>query len=153
MKELRGTATSAVAASPEECLALLAAVDRYPTWHPEVVRGVEVLERDASGQPTRVRAKLHVSQGPLTKEFDLVMAVTVRPPSLVSLARIPHGPKDEEQFDVIWHVDASAQTQIRLDLHANLSVPRLLPIGGIGDALASGFVTAAAGRLASDRPR
>jgi hypothetical protein len=148
MKELRGTATSAVAAPPEESLALLAAVDRYPDWYPEVVREVDVLERDASGQPSRVRAKLHLSQGPLAKDFDLLMAVTVQPSGLVSLARIPNDPKDEEQFDVIWHVDASPQTQIRLDLHANLSVPRLLPIGGIGDAVAGGFVSAAARSLA-----
>jgi hypothetical protein len=147
MKELRGTAKAAVAAPPEACLALLAAVDRYPTWHPDVVRAVDVLERDGSGQPSRVRTKLHLSQGPLAKDFDLLMAVEVQPPT-VRLTRVPNDPKDEERFEVTWHVDAPAHAQIRLDLHANLSVPRLLPIGGIGDAVADGFVTAAARALA-----
>ena len=149
MKELTGTATAAVAAPAEECLALLAAVERYPTWYPDVVRSVEVIERDASGQASRVRAKLHLSQGPLSKDFDLLMAVTVQPP-IVRLTRVPDDPKDEEQFDVTWHVEAPAHAQIRLDLRANLSVPRLLPIGGIGGAVADGFVTAAARALVSD---
>jgi hypothetical protein len=153
MKELTGTASTAVAAPAEECLALLAAVDHYPAWYPEVVRAVDVIDRDASGQPTKVHTKLHVAQGPLSKDFNLLMAVTVQPPSLVSLARIPNDPQDEEQFDVIWHVGGPAQAQIRLDLHANLAVPRLLPIGGIGDAVAGGFVTAAARALASEPPR
>src|SRR5579884_3657723 len=107
MKELTGTATAAVAAPAEECLALLAAVERYPTWYPDVVRSVEVIERDASGQASRVRAKLHLSQGPLSKDFDLLMAVTVQPP-IVRLTRVPDDPKDEEQFDVTWHVEAPA---------------------------------------------
>jgi Polyketide cyclase / dehydrase and lipid transport len=69
MKKLHGTATEVVAAPLDQCLALLEAVDRYPTWYPEVVRDVEVLDRDPSGQPTRARTKLHVSRGPLVKDF------------------------------------------------------------------------------------
>jgi ribosome-associated toxin RatA of RatAB toxin-antitoxin module len=149
VKELTGTAKAAVAAPPEQCLALLAAVDDYPRWHPDVVKAVEVIERDPAGQPSRVRAKLHLSQGPLSKDFDLLMAVTVHPPSTVSLARVPNEPSDEERFEVTWHVDAPAHAQIRLDLRANLSVPRFLPLGGIGDGVADGFVTAAARELAT----
>src|SRR5213075_3015715 len=136
MKELTGSANAPVAASAEECVALLAAVDRYPSWYPEVVRWVDVLERDPSGQPTQVRTKLHIAQGPLAKDFDLAMAVAVEPEGTVRLARIPHGPSDEEHFDVIWHVESAARTNIRVDLRANLSVPRFLPIGGIGHAMA-----------------
>ena len=44
-----------MAAPLEECFALLAAVDRYPEWCPDVVRYVEVLERGAEAQPRRVR--------------------------------------------------------------------------------------------------
>jgi hypothetical protein len=149
MKELSGTATAAVAAPAEECLALLAAVDRYPIWYPEVVRSVDVLERDGAGQPTRARTKLHLSQGPLSKDFDLDMAVAVRAPSTVRLARVPNEPGDEERFEVTWYVDAPANAQIRLELRANLSVPRFLPLGGIGDAVADGFVNAAARALAA----
>jgi ribosome-associated toxin RatA of RatAB toxin-antitoxin module len=149
VKELTGTATAAVAAPPEQCLALLAAVDRYPTWYPEVVRAVDVLERDASGRPSRVRAKLHLAQGPLAKDFDLEMAVTVQPPSTVQLARVPHEASDEERFEVTWYVDAPAHAQIRVELRANLSVPRFLPLGGIGNAVADGFVNAAARTLAA----
>jgi ribosome-associated toxin RatA of RatAB toxin-antitoxin module len=152
VKELTGNATAAVAAPPEEVLALLAAVDRYPTWHPEVVQTVEVLERDAGGQPTRVRTKLHLAQGPLSKDFDLEMAVAVQPPSTVQLTRVPNEPGDEERFEVTWYVDAPAHAQIRLELRADLAVPRFLPLGGIGDAVANGFVTAAAAELDGGRP-
>jgi hypothetical protein len=114
-----------------------------------VVRSVDVLERDPTGQPTRVHAKLHLAQGPLSKDFDLEMTVTVQPPGTVQLTRVPHEPSDEERFEVTWHVDAPAHAQIRLDLHANLSVPRFLPLGGIGDAVADGFVNAAARALAT----
>ncbi len=149
MKELSGAATVAVTAPQEQCLALLAAVEGYPTWYPEVVRAVDVLERDPSGQATRVRTKLHLSQGPLSKDFDLEMDVTVQPPRNVQLSRIPHEATDGERFDVTWHVDPQPQAQIRLELRANLAVPRLLPIGGIGDAVADGFVQAAARTLAT----
>jgi ribosome-associated toxin RatA of RatAB toxin-antitoxin module len=150
VKELSGDASAAVSASPDQCLALLAAVDRYPSWYPDVVRAVEVLERDRSGRPSRVRAKLHLAQGPLSKDFDLLMAVTVQPPSTVKLSRVRIDASDQEQFDVIWHVDAPAHAQIRLELRANLSVPRFLPLGGIGDGVADGFVRAAARALVAE---
>jgi hypothetical protein len=149
VKELTGSARASVAASPEACLAFLAAVDRYPTWYPEVVRAVDVVERAPSGQPTRAQTKLHLAQGPLTKDFDLLMAVSVEPPGTVRLTRIAHGSSDAERFEVTWHIDAAAHTEISLDLRANLSVPRLLPIGGIGDSVANGFVSAAARDLAA----
>ena len=38
-------------------------------------------------------------------------------------------------------------TEISLALDATLSVPRLVPLGGIGDSLADGFVSAAAREL------
>ena len=55
MKELNGSAYSAVDAPPDECMALLEAVGRYPEWHPDVVQEVEVLASN-DGHPTRVRA-------------------------------------------------------------------------------------------------
>jgi hypothetical protein len=48
-----------VAAPLEECFALLAAVDRYRDWCPDVVRQVEVLDRDAAGEPLRAIAEVY----------------------------------------------------------------------------------------------
>jgi hypothetical protein len=59
------------------------------------------------------------------------------------LSRIPHEPIDKERFDVTWRVDGGQATQIRLDLLANLDVPRLVPLGGVGDSMAQGLVSAA----------
>jgi hypothetical protein len=149
MKELTGNASASTPASSEACLALLAAVDRYPAWYPEVVKSVEVLERDAQGQPTKARTKLHVQHGPITRDFDLVMEVKHDPRGVVRLSRIPHHGGDGEKFDVNWLVRETKPTEIRLDLAANLDVPRFLPLGGIGDSMAGGFVSAATRALAS----
>ena len=150
MKELKGRASGTTPASREACVALLAAVDRYPDWYPEVVKSVDVLERDGSGQSTKARAKLHVQHGPITRDFNLIMAIGVDPlQGTVQLHRIPNEPSDGEKFEVNWGVDGSAPTRISLDLAANLDVPRFIPLGAIGDAMAAGFVSAATRALTS----
>lgn len=150
MKELTGSASATTPASSEACVALLRAVDRYPDWYPEVVKSVEVLERDDLGHPTKARTKLHVQHGPITRDFDLTMDVLVDPPQgTVKLSRVPHEPADGEKFEVNWKVDGAATRTVRLDLAANLNVPRFVPIGGVGDAMASGFVSAATRALSS----
>ena len=45
-----------MAAPLEMSFALLAAVDHYPKWCPDVIRYVQVLERDATGQPHQADA-------------------------------------------------------------------------------------------------
>jgi hypothetical protein len=149
MKELNGSAAATTAASPAQAMALLEAIDRYPTWHPEVVKEAEVLERDGEGHPTRARTKLHVERGPLTRDFDLLMSVAVDPSGAIELTRIPHEPSDKERFDVTWRVDGGQSTRIALDLAANLDVPRFLPLGGVGDSMAEGLVSAATRALGS----
>lgn len=147
MKELDGSASASVAAPVERCFELLAAVERYPAWYPDVVTSVEVVERDAEGLPARARVTLHAAAGPLVKDFRLLLSVSTERPRSVRLTRIPHDGSDRERFDVAWRLHEGAQTQIVLALKANLSVPRFLPVGGIGDTLANGFVTAAARAL------
>ena len=144
MKELRGAASALVAAPLSQCLGLVEAVDEYPLWYPEVVRAVEVLERDAGGMPRRARTRLHVSAGPLSKDFDLLMAVTVEPPATVKLAKVGGAAK----FDVVWRLDERENTRIALELDASLDVPRFLPLGEVGNAVAQGFVAAATAELA-----
>jgi ribosome-associated toxin RatA of RatAB toxin-antitoxin module len=150
MKKLHGTATEVVAAPLDECLALLKAVDRYPTWYPEVVREVEVLDRDPSGQPTRARTKLHVSRGPLVKDFDLILAIVIEPPATVKLT-MPTNDPSQQQFGVTWRLQDDEGTHIELYLDAILRVPRFLPVGGIGNSMAKGFVAAARRALAPER--
>jgi ribosome-associated toxin RatA of RatAB toxin-antitoxin module len=146
MKELRGTATALVPAPMAQCLALVRAVDQYPDWYPDVVRTVEVLERDTGGLPSRARTELHVSVGPLTKDFDLLMAVTFEPPGTVKLVKVGGAAK----FDVIWRLSEAdgASTRLSLELDANLDAPRFLPLGGVGDSVAQGFISAARAELA-----
>lgn len=131
-------------------MALLEAIDGYPSWAPDVVKEAEVLERDASGQrPTKARAKLHVERGPMTRDFNLVFGVTVDPAGTIELKRVPHEPSDKERFDVTWRVDGGQSTRIALDLAANLDVPRFIPLGDVGDAIAQQLVSAATRRLQS----
>jgi ribosome-associated toxin RatA of RatAB toxin-antitoxin module len=149
VKELQGRSSASVAASPERCFELLADLERYPRWYPQVVRAVEVIERSPEGVPTRARAVLHVSYGPLTRDFDLLLAVRLEPPSKVELVRVPHGGADPERFEVRWQVGGGPRATIDLRLDAALSIPRLLPVGGIGDELANGFVRAAVSEIGS----
>lgn len=144
MKELRGAATTLVSAPLAQCLALVEAVDGYPAWYPDVVRAVDVLERDARGLPSRAQTKLHLSVGPLTKDFDLLMAVTVESPATVKLAKVGGAAK----FEVTWRLHDGQRTRLALELDANLDAPRFLPLGGVGDSVAQGFVSAASAELA-----
>jgi hypothetical protein len=144
VKELRGTASATVAAPIETCFGVLLAVQRYPSWYPEAVREVEVLERGAAGEPTIARATLHAAIGPVARDFHLLLRVTAAPPQTVSLHRVPHDARDTERFEVNWRLEQAGATRIHVGLAANLSVPRLLPVGGVGEAMAAGFVRAAA---------
>ena len=149
MKELTGSASGTTSATPEQAMALLEDIDRYPTWDPEVIKEAEVLERDPQGHPTKARCKLHVERGPLTRDFNLIMSVLVDPSGTIKLTRIPNEPGDAERFDVTWRVGGGPSTRIGLDLAALLSVSRLVPLGGVGDSLAQGLVSAARRALAS----
>jgi hypothetical protein len=152
MKELHGASTGSAAASLEDCLALLAAIDRYPSWYPEVVREVTVIESDAEGFASRAEAVLHMSHGPLVKDFRVLLDVRVERPGTVRLVRVPHGGEDDgERFEVTWQLQARGDTHIDLRLDAALAVPRFLPLGPIADTMADGFVRAAVGVLSQPR--
>ena len=147
MKDLHGTASAVVPAPLDRCRALFEAVDRYPDWYPDAVREVDVLERDHTGRPTKARAKLHLVWGPVVKDFDLVLAVVSEPPGPIRLTRIADA--GSSQFAVTWGLRDDGGTRIDLNLTASMSVPRFLPVGGIGDAIADGFIGAATRALKS----
>lgn len=152
MKELRASASAAVDATPEACTDLLAAVDRYPSWHPDVIRDAEVLERAADGTPARVRATVHLALGPIAHDFPLVLTAVVERGRRVTLSRVPHEPSDDERFELAWHVDGGPPTTLRLELAARVDVPRFLPVRGIGGGLAQSFVDAASRALDGSSP-
>lgn len=151
MKELRGSAESSVDASSRACFELAAAVDRYPIWNP-AIRNVEVLESNADGRPTRVRTVVNVAAGPISRDFDLVMAVEFSGREAVSLSRVPHEPGDPEKFEVVWRI-AEDPTSLQIELTATLEVPRLMPVGGIGDRLAQEFIADAKRELERSSPK
>lgn len=151
MKELGGAAQTTVRATAQESFALVAAVDRYPSWLGEEVRKVEVLAAGADGRATRVRTLLHVAAGPLVRDFDLVMDVSFREGEEVSLSRARREGSDD-RFDVVWRVEVGPPTRLVIELTATLDVPRLVPLGGVGDRLAQGFVDAANRELDGSSP-
>ena len=151
MKTLHGEATVVVAAPIDECLELLEAIDQYTAWYPEVIREVEVLERNPQGNPRMARATVHVARGPLVRDLQLVVAVTSDSGGTVKLLRLPNEPSDDETFEVTWRLTEADGTRIELRLHGYLDVPRLLPLGGIGDSMAQGLVAAATRALMANR--
>jgi hypothetical protein len=149
MKHLHGVAQAAVGVPIEECLAFLAALEAYPSWYPDVVREVKVAESGDDGLPLRAETKLHLSYGPVSRDLDLLLAVRVRRPGLVQLTHVPRGPSSGASFDATWRLEDRAGTHLELELDATMPVPRLVPLDGVGDAFAGGFMQAAVGRLES----
>jgi hypothetical protein len=148
MKHLHGAAQGDVDVPIEECLTFLAALEAYPNWYPEVVTDVKVVESSDDGLPCRAETKLHLSYGPVARDLDLLLAVTVKRPGLVELKHIPRGPSSGASFDASWRLEDGHGTHLELELDATMPVPRLVPLGGVGDAFASGFLQAALAGLA-----
>jgi uncharacterized protein YndB with AHSA1/START domain len=146
VKELQAEASGETTAPPERCFELLADVQGYPRWYPQAVRHAEALE---SG---RARVTLHVAQGPLVRDFDLVFDVHEHHPDRIELARVPHDASDPERFEVSWQIDPIATgSRLRLRLYGNLDLPRFLPIGGVADSIAGGFLASATKALSGSQ--
>jgi hypothetical protein len=87
---------------------------------------------------------LHVSRGPLVRHVELSLSVATDAAGSVTLTRVPNEPTDPERFEVTWRLVAEgARTRIELQLDANLDVPRIVPLGRVGDSMAEGFMDAA----------
>jgi hypothetical protein len=125
----------------------VSAIDRYPIWYPAGVTAAEVTERDDGGLPTRARVNLHVAQGVLVRDFKLNVAVVTRELESVQMSRIPHGPDDREELSVEWGLAGGEETQIDVRMSANLSIPRFVPVSGIAESMARGFLDAALAAL------
>jgi ribosome-associated toxin RatA of RatAB toxin-antitoxin module len=143
MKQLSANATGATPAPLERCFELVSAIDGYPSWYPSTVTAAEVTERDGDGLPTRARVNLHVAHGFLVKDFKLNVAVETSRLESVRMSRIPHGPGDREELSVAWALAGGAQTQIEVLMQANLSIPGFIPVSGLAESLAGGFLDAA----------
>lgn len=146
MKDLHGESARTVAAAPDACLDLLADLESYPHWYPDVVRKIDVVARD-NGRASRARATLHAAVGPINRDLQLLLEVT-RTADSVRLTRVSNERSDRERFEVTWRAKAAGQgTRLALSLDASLDLPRLLPTGGLADSMAAGFVGAAARKL------
>ena len=135
MREFHGEAAEVVAAPVEECFALVAAVDGYPDWCPDIVRDVVVLDRGADGQPSNVRMHMRIARAGIIREFDLLLAIVVEPPGTVTLTRLTDHPTEQE-FNATWALRPTGSTEVALALDAKLRVPRYVPAHGIADAIA-----------------
>ena len=90
---------------------MVAAVDRYPDWCPDIVRGVDVLDRGADGQPSRVRMTMHIARGAVVREFNLSLAIVVEPPGTVKLTRVTDHPTNQE-FNATWMLRPAGSTRV-----------------------------------------
>jgi len=149
VKELHGEAGQTVTAPAQQCLDLLADLEGYPRWYPDVVRRIDVVARE-DGRVTRARATLHAAVGPINRDLKLLLALT-RGPDTVTLQRVPNERSDRERFEVRWRAAPAPGDQTRLGvvLDAALDLPRLVPTRGLADTLAAGFVQAAARELSA----
>jgi hypothetical protein len=82
----------------------------------------------------------------------LVIHVEYSDHDAVCLSRVPHEPSDPEKFEVVWRVAPGPATRLSIELSAALEVPRLVPLGGVGDRIAQGFADAAKRELEGSSP-
>jgi hypothetical protein len=145
VRELGATARGQAETTIDRCFERLADVERYPVWYPTGVRRAEELERGADGAATKVKATLALAHGPIQRDFTLHLGVTVDRPRLVELRRLPKEPGDQEQVTITWRLSelGSERTQLAVELAAKLDIPRFLPLGGVADHIARGFLDAA----------
>ena len=147
MKELRGRASAELKIAPKKCFALLSALERYPTWF-DVVQEVEILEAERNGTPGMARAALYVPQSPFGTDFELFLAVRTAAPMMVTLTRVPDGPRDEDRLELIWRMGGDGTTLLELEFDAAASfVPSFLPVGRAGDMIAQAALDAARSAL------
>ena len=148
MKELQGSASTEIELPAEDCFTLLASVDRYPGWF-EVVRDVEVLEREPDGLPSLARVELHVPQSPFGTEFSLTVAVHADRPESMRFVKLADGPSDQDRLEISWRMRENGPTEIEFEFDAAVSfVPGYLPVGGAGDAIAQAILGAATSAFA-----
>jgi hypothetical protein len=151
MKELRGSASAGVATSADHCLAFLQDIEGYPRWYPEVVRRAEIARPSVRDRPVRARTTVRLTLGPVRRDFDLLIEMSPRAERVVRLTRVGHDADDPEELSVTWRIDdgpSPGTIRLTVEVSARLEVPRLLPTQGVGDAVARGFVSAAARALA-----
>jgi polyketide cyclase/dehydrase/lipid transport protein len=154
MKRIDGTASSVVAAPPQRCFGLVAAIDRYPSWNGELVREVEVLAWTGDASPARARLAIHVAQSPFGKDHELILDVHTEPARVVHLTRLPADGSDRDQLAISWRIDGERATRLSLDFRATTSmVPSFLPLPGVGNLIAQHLLEIAVRALgAADRP-
>jgi ribosome-associated toxin RatA of RatAB toxin-antitoxin module len=149
LKELQGSASTEIEMTAEACFARLASIDRYPAWF-EVVRAVEILERERDGRPRLVRVELHVPQSPFGTDFELLVAIHADRPGAMRFTKVPDGPADPDRLELTWQLTESGSTQIEFEFDAAMSfVPGYLPVGSAGDAIAEAILNAAAAAFTS----
>jgi Polyketide cyclase / dehydrase and lipid transport len=147
MKHLDGRASSVVSAPLVTCFAVLAAVDRYPSWS-EFVREVVAVEHDDHGRPSRAHVVVEVPRSPFGKRFEFDVAIRTAPLRSVHVTRLPNTPVDADQLSLSWSLFEDRGTRVVLEFSASASfLPGLVPLPGVGDLIAGTLLKDAAPRL------
>ena len=136
-----------VDAAPADVYAVVDDVEAYPEW----MTGVESVDVNERGPDGRVSlARIHMELPiPLVKgAFAFTGAIDRTPPSRVTLRRKPSKAGDEQSLTVDWRLSPEGSgTRVRLEMEANVDVPRFAPLGGAADSMATGFADALVERL------
>jgi hypothetical protein len=158
MKHLDGRADTLVNVPITTCYALLAAVERYPSWCGEFIREVASVEHGDDGRPSRARVVVYVAQSPFGNRFEFDAAIRTEPPRAVHLSRLESSPADRDRFSLFWSLgEREGTTRIELEFAAAVSfLPSVLPLPGVGDLVAGALLDAATRELggsATHQPR
>lgn len=137
-------AGTTVRASPADCLAVVGDVEGYPSWYPALIRRVQLIPPAHPGGPPVVQATLHGRLGPVERDFTLLLEVSrSQDGRMVRLSRLAHEDSDPERVELVWRIGDSDPAELSIEVSACLDVPRWLPLQGVGDTVAEGFLAAA----------
>jgi ribosome-associated toxin RatA of RatAB toxin-antitoxin module len=143
LKQLQGSASAEIEVPVEDCFALLASIDRYPAWF-EVIREVEILDREPDGRPRLARVQIYVPQSPFGTDFELLVEIQAERPEAMQFTKLPAGPADQDRLEFTWRMRENGWTEIEFEFDAVVSfVPAYLPMGGAGDVIAEVILGAA----------
>jgi polyketide cyclase/dehydrase/lipid transport protein len=118
MLQIDRTACAEIAAAPRRCLAVLAAVERYPIWS-RFITAAEARGRRSDGTAERVGLRAGVAG--LSVELECVLELTA---DRAVLRRIPDDERDDERYEATWTVGAAGEgSRVELRVVAGLDVP------------------------------
>ena len=120
MTVFSGASSVDIAAPVADCFELVCDTARTPQWH-QAICGVEILERDADGRTSLVRAKIDA----MVARVDLTLRLRYEEPHVVSMSRESG---DLRQLSATWTFEELGHGRTAASFHTEFDPGRVLSV-------------------------